>query len=84
MSEITFPKPVIVRSRTGKYHRASGNGPQHCNTRYGGFRISLATEASVRAAMYPAYAEQNFCSKCFPEGAPSEELLARVFPKQEG
>lgn len=52
---------IVVRSRTGKLHMATPGGPQHCNTRYGGFSTSGALSVREVQAASPA----TFCAKCF-------------------
>ncbi|MGH8074243.1 MAG: hypothetical protein ACREO4_09235 [Lysobacter sp.] len=54
---------IIVVSRTGKMHKASPGGPQHCNTRYGGFRTSHT--ADPRRVRHLAGFPSPFCAKCF-------------------
>lgn len=66
---------IVVHSRTGKMHKAGIGGPQHCNTRVGGFRTSHACNVD-RVRHLAGFADAGFCRKCF--GPVFAEALADV------
>ena len=56
---------VIVKSRSGTYHKGFDHGGAvMCNAR-AGLKVSAARENDIARAN-----ESTFCKKCFPNGKP--------------